>query len=111
MTDATSPSIARGERPSTELAEAYWRKVKQVLKEVFQRPGTLADGLQAELETCSPDTQTTFYNTDAFETAAELADRDDVTPEERLTYTERVLKLPDEDRPSEEELAQVRPDE
>ena len=103
--------INRGQRPPPELAEAYWKRVKRVLNEVFEQPGSLADNLQAEVETCDPDTQTTFYNNDAFETAAELAGRDRVTLEERQTYADRVMNLPRDDRPSREDLVQAWPDE
>ncbi|MCA6121701.1 hypothetical protein J6500_07270 [Bradyrhizobium sp. WSM 1704] len=80
--------VRRGEPLNEQFKNEYWRRVKDIMTDVFRSDSSVADDLRKNVDGASPDTQTAFYHADPFEVAADLAGRpgESITPDEKRRY-------------------------
>ena len=101
--------VGRGDTPSEQFKNEYWRRVERTLKEVFDTNPVVAKQLRDRVDDAPSGTQTAFYHADPFEVAADLAGRrgEQITPEEKQRYVgTKIIAEP----PTDEDLSSSRPE-
>jgi hypothetical protein len=115
--ELTTPSIANDTQIDGDEINQYWNQVRETLLEVFKMPRAEAENAVRDLrrrllEEIAPDGRIYIYHADPFQVAADLAGRDpqDISHEEKEYYIDRILKLPEDDRPDPSSLRRLLPD-
>jgi len=107
--------IGRGELLSINYRDMYWGRVKETLREVFDKDEGLADQARERLDREFPNgKQTFFYHSSPLQVAADLAGHRD----QSITYAQKAAYqkllgdwgLFDPDKPSDDQLKITHPE-